>query len=181
MPLTASERSALKWLIAVIVLGSGAKLYGQWRNRDSVSPESALALSAQLLAVDSVQKAARGGRGKGRTVRARRSETEDSERRAGRSPKHPETRAGTTDSRMESPRPTLALVDLDLADAASMERLPRIGPALAARIVADRAERGPFGSLRGLERVRGIGPKLAQLLAAHVTFSGTPRPSPEQH
>ncbi len=177
MPLTSSERSALKWLIAVIVLGSGAKLLGQWRNRDAVSPDSALALSAQLLAVDSVQKAARGGRGQAKTARVRRSETEDSERRAGRSLKHPETRAGTTDS----PRPTLAPLDLDVADAASMERLPRIGPALAARIVADRAERGPFGSLHGLERVRGIGPKLAQLLTVHVTFSGTPRPSPEQH
>jgi len=74
--------------------------------------------------------------------------------------------------------PTLGPVDLDRADSAALERLPRIGPALAARIVADRRNHGDFGSLEALQRVRGIGPKLAQLLQAHVTFSGTPRPSP---
>ena len=56
-----------------------------------------------------------------------------------------------------------------------LERLPRIGPALAARIVADRRINGEFGSLEALQRVRGIGPKLAELLRAHVTFSGAPR------
>jgi competence protein ComEA len=68
-------------------------------------------------------------------------------------------------------------VDLDRADASTMERLPRIGPALAARIVADRVAHGPFGSLEGLQRVRGIGPGLARRLDSLVTFSGTPRPS----
>ena len=68
-------------------------------------------------------------------------------------------------------------MDVDLVDATELERLPRIGPALAARIVADRAAKGPYGSIEELQRVRGIGPKLAQLLRAHVTFSGKPRPS----
>jgi len=74
--------------------------------------------------------------------------------------------------------PTLGPVDLDRADSAALERLPRIGPALAARIVADRRSHGDFGSLEALQRVRGIGPKLAQLLRPHVTFSGMPSPSP---
>ncbi|MEJ7813022.1 MAG: helix-hairpin-helix domain-containing protein, partial [Gemmatimonadaceae bacterium] len=51
-----------------------------------------------------------------------------------------------------------------------------VGPVLAARIVADRDSLGPFGSLEGLERVRGVGPSLARKLAPHVTFSLTPRP-----
>jgi len=72
---------------------------------------------------------------------------------------------------------TTGLVDVDLASAAELDRLPGIGPALAGRIVAEREERGPFGSLRGLERVRGIGPALAAKLAPHVTFSLAPRPS----
>lgn len=67
-------------------------------------------------------------------------------------------------------------MDLDRADVVALERLPRIGPALAARIVADRSANGSFGSLEALQRVRGIGPKLAEGLRAHVTFSGTPRP-----
>lgn len=37
--------------------------------------------------------------------------------------------------------------------------LPGIGPKLALAIEQDRQENGDFGSLAGLERVRGIGPK----------------------
>ena len=37
--------------------------------------------------------------------------------------------------------------------------LPGIGPKLALAIEKDRQENGDFGSLEGLERVRGIGPK----------------------
>ena len=48
-------------------------------------------------------------------------------------------------------------IDLDVASAEEIGRLPRIGGGLAARIVADRDEHGPFGSLSGLDRVSGIG------------------------
>ncbi|MHB1299133.1 MAG: ComEA family DNA-binding protein [Gemmatimonadaceae bacterium] len=65
---------------------------------------------------------------------------------------------------------------MDRADAAALVRLPRIGPVLAARIIADRDSLGAFGSLERLQRVRGIGPAMARSLAPHVTFSGTPRP-----
>jgi len=61
-----------------------------------------------------------------------------------------------------APRPPAlrpASIDVDRADEAMLLRLPGIGPALAARIVADRAARGPFGSPDGLLRVPGIGPK----------------------
>lgn len=68
-------------------------------------------------------------------------------------------------------------VDLDVASAASIESLPRIGPALARRIVEDRITRGPFGSLQGLDRVRGIGPALQREIAPYVTFSMAGRPS----
>lgn len=67
-------------------------------------------------------------------------------------------------------------VDADRADSAALEALPGIGPALAARIVADREARGPFGSVAGLERVAGIGPGMTRRLAGLVTFSGVPRP-----
>jgi competence protein ComEA len=49
-------------------------------------------------------------------------------------------------------------IDLARADAAALEVLPRVGPALAAAIVAER-ERVPFCRLDDLERVRGIGPR----------------------
>lgn len=66
-------------------------------------------------------------------------------------------------------------LDLDLADAAAMERLPGIGPALAKRIVASRDSLGPFGLLSALGRVKGIGPATMKRLAPLVTFSGQAR------
>jgi competence protein ComEA len=65
-------------------------------------------------------------------------------------------------------------IDADRAPAEELARLPRVGPALAARIVEDRENNGPFGSLEGLNRVAGIGPGTLQMLRSHVTFSGRP-------
>jgi len=48
------------------------------------------------------------------------------------------------------------LVDVNSADSGLLETLPGIGPALAARIVAER-ERRAFATLDDLARVRGIG------------------------
>jgi competence ComEA-like helix-hairpin-helix protein len=56
-------------------------------------------------------------------------------------------------------------------------RLPRIGPALAARIVQDREANGSFGSLDALDRVPGIGPAVLGAIGRHVVFSGLERRS----
>jgi len=69
-------------------------------------------------------------------------------------------------------------VDLDRADVIEITRLPRVGPALAQRIVAWRAAHGPFGSLARLDSVPGVGPKLLELLGPFVTFSGAITPMP---
>ena len=65
-------------------------------------------------------------------------------------------------------------IDIDWAEAAELARLPRIGPALAARIVTDRDARGRFGSLEALTRVSGVGPGMVKALEPFSTFSGTP-------
>ncbi len=65
-------------------------------------------------------------------------------------------------------------VDVDRADVLELRRLPGVGPALAARIVADREEHGPFGSPAGLDRVAGIGPAILGRLVPHLRFSGVP-------
>jgi hypothetical protein len=75
------------------------------------------------------------------------------------------------------PRPPLFPIDVDLADSAALDALPGIGPALARRIVEERDKCGPYGSLEGLERVRGIGAALSKRLAPKVTFSLPRRPS----
>jgi competence protein ComEA len=66
-------------------------------------------------------------------------------------------------------------IDLDAAPEAELVSLPRIGPALARRILADRDSLGPFGSLEALGRVKGVGPATLAKLAPLVTFSGHAR------
>ncbi len=63
-------------------------------------------------------------------------------------------------------------IDADRAAAGELARLPRVGPALAKTIVADRQAKGPFGSLEELDRVPGIGPGLLAAVGSHVMFSG---------
>lgn len=51
------------------------------------------------------------------------------------------------------------LVNLNTADAAALETLPGVGPALATRILAWRDENGPFRAVDELLAVAGIGEK----------------------
>lgn len=53
-----------------------------------------------------------------------------------------------------------ARIDLNAADQAALETLPRIGPALAGQIIAWREENGRFQSVDDLLAVPGIGEKL---------------------
>lgn len=62
-------------------------------------------------------------------------------------------------------------IDVDRASAEELARLPRVGPGLAVRIVADREAHGPFGSLEALDRVSGVGPTLLAAIRAHAVFS----------
>lgn len=62
-------------------------------------------------------------------------------------------------------------LDLNTASAAQLQALPRIGPAMAERIVADREANGPFTSLDDLQRVNGIGDRTVELIAPHVFVS----------
>jgi competence protein ComEA len=65
-------------------------------------------------------------------------------------------------------------IDVDRADVIALTRLPRVGPALAQRIVAWREQHGAFGNVGRLDSVAGIGPKLLDALRPYVTFSGAP-------
>jgi competence protein ComEA len=82
--------------------------------------------------------------------------------------------AAHRDSAAHADRPlgTGETIDLDRAGAGEIARLPRIGPGLARRIVADRSARGPFGSLEGLSRVPGVGDGLIAEVRKQVVFSG---------
>lgn len=70
------------------------------------------------------------------------------------------------DDRLE-PAPDMRL-DLNEADSASLQLLPRIGPTLAQAIIDDRDANGPFASLDDLARVRGVGERTIALIEPHV-------------
>jgi competence protein ComEA len=79
------------------------------------------------------------------------------------------------DSAMRQGRPLAQdeQINVDLAPAGELARLPKVGPRLAKTIVADRQAKGPFGSLDALDRVAGIGPGLLRTIGPHVAFSAT--------
>ena len=62
-----------------------------------------------------------------------------------------------------------AKVNLNTADEAQLTTLPRVGPVLASRIIAWRADHGRFGSVQELDAVEGVGPKMLDSLLPLVT------------
>jgi competence protein ComEA len=62
-----------------------------------------------------------------------------------------------------------AKVDLNAATELDLDGLPRIGPAMAARIIAWRTDNGPFTSVDDLLQVTGIGDKTLEGLRDLVT------------
>lgn len=73
-------------------------------------------------------------------------------------------------SRSERPTPVpTPRIDLNRGDVHELQLLPGVGPAIAARIVADREERGPYASVEDLERVSGVGERTVRRLRDHAT------------
>jgi competence ComEA-like helix-hairpin-helix protein len=86
------------------------------------------------------------------------------------------------DSAMRRARPLAPneRIDVDVATAAELARLPRVGYGLAKTIVAHREAHGTFGGAAGLDKVAGIGPGLLRTLEPHLAFSGAPAGEPER-
>lgn len=81
--------------------------------------------------------------------------------------------AGRTDAASARPATpagsaAAALVDVNRAGAAELQRLPGIGPALAERIIAHRDSAGPFRTAEDLLAVRGIGPATLERIRERV-------------
>jgi competence ComEA-like helix-hairpin-helix protein len=105
-----------------------------------------------------------------RSALERQIKAADSARKAGlRKPKREK-------KQKTAPKP-LGPLDLDVATEKEIEGLRHVGPTLAKRIVADRDSFGPFGSMEGLTRVKGIGLSMVEKLDSAVTFSLVPRPT----
>ena len=63
-----------------------------------------------------------------------------------------------------------AVVSLNTADLPALDTLPGVGPVLAQRIIAWRAEHGRFTSVDELGEVSGIGDKLLAQLRPKVSL-----------
>jgi competence protein ComEA len=159
---TAAERQALLFLLGVTLLGGGMRVWagavplppvvGRGGGGAAAGGEARASLQRQRQAVDSARRrTAPRSTGGGRSRR----------------------RAGARDTPPPGP------VAVNEAGVQELERLPRVGPALARRIIADRAARGAYRSLDDLGRVPGIGPATLRVLAPAVTFSPRPRLYPE--
>ncbi len=68
------------------------------------------------------------------------------------------------------PPATPAKVNLNTADARALEALPRIGPAMARRIIDYRQSHGLFKTVDDLLDVPGIGPATLEAIRAFITI-----------
>ena len=64
------------------------------------------------------------------------------------------------------------VVNINTATAEQLQLLPRVGPALADRIIEFRQSNGPFGSVDELVAVKGIGERSLANLEPFVTTQG---------
>lgn len=72
-------------------------------------------------------------------------------------------------------KPTAAFpIAINLADARTLQALPRIGPAMAQRILDHRATHGKFSNPEDLLAIRGIGPRTLEKLIPLIVFEVTP-------
>jgi competence protein ComEA len=62
-------------------------------------------------------------------------------------------------------------IDPNTAGTDELDRLPKVGPALAARIVEWRQAHGPFRTLADLDSVPGVGPALLRDAAPHLALA----------
>lgn len=180
---TKAEKQALGFLVAVAIAGGVVRAVGVDRFTPSPAAHTAggdlgaRALASQLEAVDSARRAGP-RRGKGRpksSPKAPRTVTDRTGADAVSGAARSSARSNRPTPQSRDSAPTSPL-DVNAANASELERLPKVGPALARRIVAWREQHGPFNGPDDLRHVRGIGTATLRLIAPHVTFSGRHSP-----
>lgn len=62
-------------------------------------------------------------------------------------------------------------ININTATAAELDRLPRVGPAIAQRIIDYRTTHGPFAQIEDIQNVKGIGPATFNQMKDLITVS----------
>lgn len=151
MKLTKQERIIVVFLVVIFVLNAGIHIVTGDRT------ESHSAAAAENVSSDSLFLA------KVALVEALVQAEDDSASEASESPDV---------QQMVEQRDSLK-VNINLADEQTLEKLPRIGPVMAKRIIAHRENYGYFTSIQDLLEVKGIGPATASQLKPHIIFKTT--------
>ena len=189
---TPAEKRALVFLSAVLTLGAGVRATRALGAQPP--PPSALAradLHRQIVAVDSADSVQRLSGGRHRRSKRPKSigiSTSDGSDAAVRpdtgSRGRRRTRTKVLLPGADQPHDLGATpggpIDLDRAQEWEILSLPKVGPALAHRILTNRDSLGPFGSIDELRRVKGVGDGVVSAIMPYVTFSLSPRQSREK-
>jgi competence ComEA-like helix-hairpin-helix protein len=85
-----------------------------------------------------------------------------------RAPRDTVPAPGLPPARKSATPPALQSIELNSATVEDLQRLPGIGPVIAQRIVAYRAEHGDFSVLDNLSSVKGIGPRTFERIRAYL-------------
>lgn len=80
---------------------------------------------------------------------------------------HVDDRTGADEANVVGPK---GKVDVNRADAATLQEVPGIGPVTAERLLAHREEHGPFTSAEDLLDVPGIGQRTLDRLTQHLRW-----------
>jgi competence protein ComEA len=184
---TPAEKRALVFLSAMLTLGAGVRATKALSAEPPPPSAAARAdLHRQIVAVDSADSVERISGGRHHRSKRPKSigiSTSDGSDAAAR----PDTASGsrrrkrtkTTAPGADQPRDLGATpggpIDLDRAQEWEILSLPKVGPGLAHRILANRDSLGPFGSLDELRRVKGVGDGVVNAISPYVTFSLSPR------
>ena len=151
MKLTKQERIIVVFLVVIFILNVGIHFFTGNRT------ESNSAVAAENVASDSLFLA------KVALVEALAQTESDSGAQESKSPEV---------QKMVEQRDSLK-VNINQADEQTLEKLPRIGPVMAKRIIAHRENYGYFMSIQDLQKVKGIGPATASQLKPHIIFKTT--------
>jgi DNA uptake protein ComE-like DNA-binding protein len=185
---TPAEKRALVFLSAVLSLGAGVRATKALSAEPPPPSAAARAdLHRQIVAVDSADSVERVSGGKKhrskRPVRIGVSTVDgsdasvrpDSAKTGKRRKKGAKLLADPSGQPRDIGVSPGGPVDVDRAQEWEILSLPKVGPALAHRILANRDSLGPFGSIDELRRVKGVGDAVVEAITPYVTFSLQPR------
>ena len=73
------------------------------------------------------------------------------------------------ESQIASTNPDSDIVNINTADETELQKLYRVGPAIAKRIVEFRNQNGKFQTVEDIKKVRGIGEKTFEKMKDKIT------------